>query len=57
MKGMMRRSSAIQLSGLETDLEHDRRSRVYLSELDRARAFTRNARVPGATERVDAGNT
>lgn len=44
MKGMMRRSSAIQLSGLETDLEHDRRSRVYLSELDRARAFTRNAR-------------
>jgi hypothetical protein len=57
MKGMMRRSSAIQLSGLETDLEHDRRSRVYLSELERARAFTRNVRVPGATERANAGNT
>lgn len=57
MKGMMRRSSAIQLSGLETDLEHDRRSRVYLSELERARAFTRNVRVAGATERANAGNT
>lgn len=44
MRGMMRRSSAIQMSGLETELEHDRRSREYLRELDRARAYTRNAR-------------
>lgn len=57
MKGMMRRSSAMQLSGLETDLEHDRRSRVYLSELERARAFTRNVRVTGVTERTNTGNT
>lgn len=55
MKGMMRRSSAMQLSGLETELEHDRRSRAYLAELDRARAFTRNVRTGQSPELKQSG--
>ena len=41
MRSMMKRSRAIQTTGMETEMNHDRRYRQYLRDLQRTRAFSR----------------